>query len=40
MKEVFGKELFVLWFSLAALVIAGLSLNASLNKLVNTDAQD
>ena len=40
MKEVFGKELFVLWLSLAALIIAGLSLNASLNKLANTDAQD
>ena len=40
MKDVFGKELFVLWFALAALIVAGLSLNASLNKLVNENEQD
>lgn len=34
MKKVFGKELVVLWVSLAALVLAGLSLNKSLNRLV------
>lgn len=34
MKKVFGKELIVLWISLAALIIAALSLNSSLNRLV------
>lgn len=33
-KKVFGKELFVLWLCLAALICAALSLNASLEKLV------
>ena len=32
-KKVFTKELFVLWFSLAALICAAISLNASLNML-------
>ena len=32
-EKVFGKELFVLWFALAALICASLSLNTSLNKL-------
>lgn len=33
-KNVFGKELFVLWISLATLVLAALNLNASLERLV------
>ena len=33
MKKVFGKELFVLWLALAALIIAAISLNTSLNHL-------
>ncbi len=37
MKKVFSKELYVLWFVLAGLVWAGLSLNASLNQLVKQE---
>lgn len=33
MKKVFTKELIVLWFALAALICAALSLNNSLNLL-------
>lgn len=39
MKKVFGKELFVLWFSLAALVVAAISLNNSLDQLVSDDQE-
>jgi hypothetical protein len=39
MKKVFGKELFVLWFALAALICAGLSLNTSLNQLVSREQE-
>ena len=39
MKKVFGKELFVLWFSLAALVVAAISLNNSLDQLVSSDQE-
>ena len=35
MKKVFGKELIVLWVCLAGLICAALSLNTSLNQLVN-----
>ena len=37
MKKVFGKELFVLWIALAALICAALSLNDSLNQLVDNE---
>ena len=37
MKKVFSKELCVLWFVLAGLVWAGLSLNSSLNQLVKQE---
>lgn len=37
MKKVFGKELVVLWISLAALVCAAMSLNTSLNQLVSKE---
>ena len=37
MKKVFGKELVVLWISLAALVCAVMSLNASLNQLAGKE---
>lgn len=37
MKKVFGKELIVLWISLAALICAALSLNDSLNQLTDTE---
>ena len=37
MKKVFGKELIVLWISLAALICAALSLNASLNELTDKE---
>ena len=37
MKKVFGKELIVLWISLAALICAAMSLNASLNQLVGKE---
>ncbi len=40
MKKVFGKELFVLWFALAALIVAALSLNTSLNQLASGDEQE
>ncbi len=36
-KKTFGKELFVLWISLGALVLAAMSLNKSLNKLVGKE---
>ncbi len=39
MKKVFGKELFVLWIALAALIIAALSLNSSLDLLVNNEQE-
>ena len=39
MKKVFGKELFVLWLALAALICAGLSLNSSLNLLANKEQE-
>lgn len=37
MKKVFSKELIVLWISLAALIVAALSLNTSLNQLVSKE---
>ena len=37
LKSVFGKELFVLWFALAALICAAMSLNSSLNQLVDRE---
>lgn len=37
MKKVFGKELIVLWISLAALICAALSLNDSLNQLAEKE---
>ena len=37
LKSVFGKELFVLWFALAALVCAAMSLNSSLNRLADKE---
>ena len=37
MKKVFGKELVVLWISLAALICAAMSLNASLNQLAGKE---
>ena len=39
-KSVFRKELFVLWFALAALICAALSLNTSLNQLAGKDEQE
>ncbi len=33
MKKVFGKELFVLWFALAALICAALNMHVSRNML-------
>lgn len=39
MKKTFNKDLFVLWFALAALICAALSLNSSLNKLVNSEQE-
>jgi len=39
MKKVFGKELIVLWISLAALICAALSLNTSLNRLANKEEE-
>ena len=39
MKKVFGKELIVLWVSLAALICAALSLNTSLNQLVGKEQE-
>ncbi len=39
MKKVFGKELIVLLISLAALIIAALSLNASLNLLAGREQE-
>lgn len=40
MKKLFGKEMIVLWVSLAALVCAALSLNGSLNRLVKEEQGD
>jgi len=37
MKKVFGKEMIVLWVSLAALVCAAISLNDSLNQLAEKE---
>lgn len=37
MKKVFGKEMIVLWVSLAALVCATISLNDSLNQLAEKE---
>ena len=37
MDKVFTKDLIVLWIALGALICAGLSLNASLNKLANQE---
>ena len=37
MKKAFGKELIVLWISLAALICAAISLNASLNQLAGKE---
>jgi hypothetical protein len=37
MKKIFSKELTVLWVSLAALIIAAISLNSSLNSLVGKE---
>ena len=39
LKSVFGKELFVLWFALAALICAAMSLNSSLNQLVDREQE-
>lgn len=39
MEKVFTKDLIVLWIALGALVCAGLSLNASLNKLTNAEQE-
>ncbi len=40
MKKVFTRELIVLWVALAALIIAALSLNSSLNRLVGKEEQE
>ena len=37
MKKAFGKELIVLWISLAALICAALSLNDSLDRLAKKE---
>ena len=37
MKKVFTKDLFILWFALAALICAALTLNSSLNQLVEKE---
>ena len=39
MDKVFTKDLIVLWIALGALVCAGLSLNASLKKLVDAEQE-
>ena len=39
-KKVFTRELIVLWVALAALIIAALSLNSSLNRLVGKEEQE
>ena len=39
-KKTFKKDLFVLWFALASLVVAGLSLNTSLNLLVEKEGSE
>ena len=40
MKKVFTRELIVLWVALAALIIAALSLNSSLNRRVSKEEQE
>lgn len=37
MKKVFGKELIVLWISLASLICAAISLNGSLKQLAKKE---
>jgi hypothetical protein len=37
MEKTFTKELFILWFALAALICAALSLNTSLTLLVDKE---
>ena len=39
-KDVFKKDLFVLWLALAALIIAALSLNSSLESLMDKERGD
>lgn len=39
MKKFFSRELLVLWLSLAALISAALSLNTSLNRLIEKEQQ-
>ncbi len=39
MKKVFTKDLLVLWIALAALICAALSLNRSLNLLVEKEQE-
>ena len=39
-KDVFKKDLFVLWLALAALIIAALSLNSSLESLIDKERGD
>ena len=39
MKKLLTKDLIVFWIALAALVLAVLSLNASLNKLVDYEEE-
>ncbi len=38
-KKTFTKDLFVLWIALGALIIASLSLNTSLNLLVDKEEE-
>ena len=40
MKKVFSKELIVLWISLAALVVAAIELNDSLNALADKEQKE
>ena len=39
MKKIFEKDLFLLWFCLTALICVALSLNTSLNLLVNNEQE-
>ena len=39
MKKIFKKDLIVLWISLAALICAAITLNSSLNLLVNKEEE-
>ncbi len=39
MKKTFTKDLFVLWFALAALICAALNLNSSLNKFADKEQE-